>query len=237
MTDSTSTEPLADRLVQSLAENRARLEHLMAQESSRAIHEEFLLAESGTLPDRETRLERARAVSARAWLRHLSASLAEQWQGAPEGLHDKLEQHVMRGTERLEALSLDEEAVLEREGLAGDLQANARRVTLGAYMRLFAEGVGEIASPDGESGPDFGKRVTLVMRREGGRRREVEKEAYEAWSGGDLKGIEDTKATAAPAEVSEIRVIEAAACWSYVRILADSVGEVLDTIAPPASAS
>ena len=233
MTDPAASTPLADRLVQSLAENRTRLEQLMTQESSRAIHEEFLLAESGTLPDRETRLLRARSTSARAWLRHLAASVAEEWTGAPAGLREPLEQHVMRGIERFEALSLEEEAALEREGLSGDPQANTRRVTLGAYMRLFAEGVGEHGSPDGESGPEFGKRVTLVMRREAPRRRQVEKEAFDAWSGSSMKGIEDTKVTAAPPESENIRVVEAAACWSYVRILADSLGEVLDAIPPP----
>ncbi len=43
---------LADRLVRWMADNRTGLDAMMVEEGSRAIHEEFLLAEGGTLPDR-----------------------------------------------------------------------------------------------------------------------------------------------------------------------------------------
>ena len=178
-----------------MVDNRPALEQLMAQEGSRALHEEFLLAESGTLPDPQSRLER--------------------W--------------VATGAERLEALELEEEAAVERAGLSGDAQADARRVTLGAYMRLFAEGIGEIAAPAGLSGPEMGRRVTEVLRRESTFRKRVEKESFEAWTGSPMEGLlEEARVTAAPPEPNVIRILEAAAVWSWVRVLADALGEVLD---------
>jgi hypothetical protein len=225
----TGNEPLAERLVANMVANRPALEQLMAQESSRALHEEFLLAESGTLPDRQSRLTRARTVGARAWLRHLAGSLAAEWRVGPPDLQSRLERWVATGAERLEAMELEEEAAVEREGLSGDAQADARRVTLGAYMRLFAEGVGEIVAPGGLSGPELGRRVTEVMRREAPLRRKVEKEAFEAWTGSPMEGLlEESRTTAAPPEPNVIRVLEAAAVWSWIRVLADALGEVLE---------
>lgn len=72
---------LGARLNEWMAENREQLDQMMAEEGSRAIHEEFMLAESGQLPDRETRIERARGASARAWLRHLGHAIAAVWEG------------------------------------------------------------------------------------------------------------------------------------------------------------
>jgi hypothetical protein len=230
----TST-PLADRLVQHMVDDRPALERLMEQESSRALHEEFLLAESGTLPDREARMQRRRAVGARAWLRHLAAALRAEWDGGPPDLQTRLERHVQSAAERLEALELEEEAALEREGYAGDGDADGRRIQLGAYMRLFAEGVGEIAEPGGRSGPEFGRQVTSVLRRENGRRRVIEKQAFEAWSGSPMEGVlEQARTTAAPVEPDLIRMFEAAGVWSYIRILADALGEVLEGAPQPA---
>lgn len=171
------TAPLAARIMDDMVQNRPRLEKLMEQESSHALHEEFMLAEGGTLPDRHTRLTRARATGARAWLRHLAAALRAGWGGGPPDMQTRLEQHVTGNRDRLEALELEEYAALEREGLSGDAEADARRVTLAAYSRLFAEGVGEIAQPGGVGGPEFGKRVTALLRRDAPRRRDIEKQA------------------------------------------------------------
>ena len=56
----TEAAGLSARLVDHMVGDRAGLEKLMELEGSRALHEEFLLAESGTLPDRQTRLTRVR---------------------------------------------------------------------------------------------------------------------------------------------------------------------------------
>ena len=81
---------LADRLVDWMAANRSSLDELMAQEGSRAIHEEFILAEGGTLPDRSARIARARTASARAWMRHLAQAVAAELPGTPPDLADRL---------------------------------------------------------------------------------------------------------------------------------------------------
>lgn len=225
----TARESLAERLIAYLGAERAALETIMAQESSRALHQEFLLAESGTLPDRNARLERIRAVGARAWLRHLAAALQAEWPDAPNGLQSKLELFVARGGDRLEALELEEAAALEREGISGDADADQRRVTLGAYARLFAEGVGGIAEPDGRSGPEFGREITVIMRREASRRRALGKAAFEAWSGSPMEGVlERARTTAAPPEPDIIRIFEAAGVWSYVQVLCVALGEALE---------
>lgn len=228
------TASLGARLIDDMVQHRPRLEKFMGEESSRAIHEEFLLAEMGTLPDRQARLDRARIVGARAWLRHLAAALRAAWDGGPPDLQQRLERYVMTGAERLEALELEEEAALQLEGLSGDEQADARRVTLASYARLFAEGVGDIAAPGGESAPEFGRRVTTILRRESARRRGIEKQAFEAWSGSPMEGVmEQARVTAAPPEPDTIRMLEAAAVWSYVHVLADAVGEALEAVAQP----
>jgi hypothetical protein len=226
----TSMTPLAERLIAYLGAERGALEDLMAQESSRALHQEFLLAESGTLPDRHARLERIRAVGARAWLRHLAAGLDSEWAAAPAGLQERLEVWLSGNGDRLEALELEEAAALEREGISGDADADQRRVTLGAYVRLFAEGVGEIAEPGGRSGPEFGRQITMIMRREAPQRRAVEKAAFEAWSGSPMEGVlEQARMTAAPPEPGVIRILEAAGVWSYVQLLCIALGEALDS--------
>jgi hypothetical protein len=231
----TTPEPLSERLVQYLADERPALQAIMAQESSRALHEEYLLAEGGTLPDRQARLERIRAVGARAWLRHVAAALQTEWAGAPEGLQARLELWVARNRDRLEALELEESAALERDGISGDVDADRRRVTLGAYVRLFAEGVGEIAAPEGRSGPEFGREITAIMRREAPHRRAVEKAAFEAWSGSPMEGVlEHARLTAAPPEPDTVRMLEAAGVWSYIRALCLALGEALEPAPAPA---
>lgn len=225
----TNSSPLSTRLVDHLIAERESLENLMTQEGSRALHEEFLLAESGELPDRQQRLTRMRAVGARAWLRHLAAALQAEWTDAPAGMQGQLELWVARNGDRLEALEIEEEAALEREGISGDVDADQRRVTLGAYVRLFAEGVGEIASPGGRTGPEFGREINVIMRRDASERRSVEKASFEAWTGSPMEGaLENARMTAAPVEPSVIRMLEAAGVWSYVRTLCIALGESID---------
>jgi len=227
----TRPEPLADRLLNYLGAERAALESIMAQESSRALHQEFLLAEGGTLPDRQARLERIRAVGARAWLRHVAAALQAEWAGAPAGMQGRLELWITRGSDRVEALELEEDAALEREGISGDVDADRRRVTLGAYVRLFAEGVGEIAAPNGRSGPEFGREITTIMRREAPRQRAVEQAAFEAWSGSPMEGVlEQARTTAAAPEPDLVRMLEAAGVWSYISTLCVALGEALEPV-------
>jgi hypothetical protein len=231
----TGAEPLEARLADYLGAERAALESIMAQESSRALHQEFLLAESGTLPDRQARLERIRAVGARAWLRHLAAALQAEWSDAPDGMQGKLELRMARGHDRLEALELEEDAALEREGVSGDVDADRRRVTLGAYVRLFAEGVGDIATPNGRTGPEFGRQIAAIMRREDAQRRAIEKAAFEAWSGSPMEGVLETaRTTAASPEPDIVRVLEAAGVWSYIRVLCMALAAALE---PPTRAA
>lgn len=227
---------LAAAMIKNMVDNRPRLEHLMAQEGSRVLHEEFLEAEMGTLPDRHRRLTNARLAGARAWLRHLAAALRATWDQGPPDLQQQLERQVQGARERLEALELDEHAALEREGLAGDAEADARRVTLGAYMRLFAESLGAVVQPGGDDGPAFGRRFTEALRRQGARRRGIEREAFEAWSGSPMEGVmEGARVSAAPPEPGTVRMLEAAAVWSFIHVTADALGELLD--ASPAGAS
>lgn len=208
----------------------------MEQESSRVLHEEFLEAESGTLPDRHSRITKARLAGARAWLRHLAGALQASWDGGPPDLQAQLERYIQGAQERREAMELEEYAALERDGLSGDADADARRVTLAAYMRLFAEGLGTIAGPYGSSGPDFGRRVTQVMRRESARRKSIERQAFEAWSGSPMEGVlEKARVSAAPPEPDTVRMLEAAAVWSYIHITADAVGESLESLSAEAA--
>jgi hypothetical protein len=221
---------LAAAMMADMVDNRPRLERYMEQESSRVLHEEFLAAEGGTLPDRHARLTGARLAGARAWLRHLAAALRASWDGGPPDLQAQLERWVQGARERVEAAELEEHAALEREGLSGDADADARRVTLGAYMRVFAEGIGAIAVPQ-EGGPAFAARVGAVLRRDAGRRRQVEREAFQAWSGSSMEGVlEQARVSAAPPEPGVVRVLEAAGVWSWIHVTCDAVGESLEQI-------
>jgi hypothetical protein len=150
-------------------------------------------------------------------------------------MQGKLELWMGRGHDRLGALELEEDAALEREGISGDADADRRRVTLGAYVRLFAEGVGEIAAPDGRTGPEFGREITAIMRREAPQRRAVEKAAFEAWSGSPMEGVlEQARTTAAPPEPDIVRIFEAAGVWSYIRVVCVALGEALEPAQPVA---
>ncbi len=223
-----SPEPLSARLLNYLIAECPAREPLTVQEASRALHEEFLRAEGGSLPDRQGRLEQIRAVGVRAWLRHVAAVLQTEWPAAPRGMQGKLELRVARGGDRREALELEEQAALEREGISGDSDADHRRVTLRSYVGLFAEGVGEIASPEGRSGPALGRQITAIMRREAPRRRAVENASLEAWAGSPVEGVlEDAPTTAAPPEADIVRMVAAAGVRSDIRTLCIVLGEAL----------
>jgi hypothetical protein len=222
---------LAARLVDWMAANRDGLDPLMAEEGSRAVHEEFLMAEGGSLPDRADRIERARAASARAWMRHLGRGLAQVWAGADSELPSRLERWTAAHPERLEALVLEEDAVAERRGLSGDPQADRRDVELAAHCRMLAEALAAQADSLGhERPPEFSRRVAAWARSQGARRRRLEDEACSAWSSGSARP--PGAATPAPG-ADELRVREAAAVWAHVRVLAEALEHALG--APPAS--
>jgi hypothetical protein len=224
---------LADRLVVWMAANRPALDELMAQEGSRAIHEEFILAEGGTLPDRPARIARARTASARAWMRHLAHAVAAELPGTPPDMPERLTVWLNGNGERLEALVLEEQAVLERRGASGDPAADQRDAELSATARLFAEGFATLTNPHdggGEPPAQFGRRVAVFSRAAEGRRREVEREAVEAW-GGAAHGPEMTAAHESAPEPDALRVQEAAAVWAYVRTTAEALEATL--AAPP----
>lgn len=222
---------LADALVRWMADNRGGLDALMAEEGSRAIHEEFLLAESGTLPDRVTRIERARGASARAWMRHMSHGLAAVWPGADPELPTAMTRWSSAHPERLEALVLEERAIVERRGASGDPHADIRDADLSGHGRLFAEGLASLSEPLADSSvspPEFARRVAGWARAQEAHRREIEHEARAAWGPGPQPGTEQamSAATGAP-EPEEMRVQEAAAVWAHVRILAEALEHAL----------
>jgi hypothetical protein len=194
-----------------MADRRPALDRLMGEEGSRALHEEFILAEGGALPDPAARLERARGASARAWLRHLAHALEACWAGAPSGLGGRLEAWLAAHPERLEALTLEEAARAERRG-RGDPAADARRAQLDACARHFAEGLGALADPE-EGGPAAGRRLARWRAAHAERARALGAEAERAAGGGEGPGGE--------------RAREAAALWAWVRLLCEGVAETL----------
>lgn len=221
---------LSGRLVRWMADNRAGLDALMAEEGSRAVHEEFLMAEGGTLPDRASRIERARGASARAWMRHLGLALGEVWDEADPGLPEAIQRWSSAHRERLEALVLEERAAAERRGASRDPLADDRDAELAAHCRLFAEGLAAVSgalADSPESPPEFSRRLGEWSRSHEGERRAVESEARAAWGSGPAPGS-DQRMTAAP-EPDEVRVQEAAAVWAHVRTLAEGLEHVLTT--------
>jgi hypothetical protein len=228
-----AAEGLADRLVRWMADNRAELDARMSEEASHALHEEFMLAEGGTLPDRATRIGRARQASARAWMRHLGRALAAEWDGAEPDLAERIERWRAEHRERREALALEEEALAERRGASGDPIADERDGDLAAHCRHFAEALASVSASiveSGESAPGFARRVAAWSRSREGRRREVEGEARAAWSAAPAPGSGGrlSAADAAP-EPEEMRVREAAAVWAHVQVLAEALEHTLQT--------
>ena len=205
---------LGERLVGWMAANREGLDAIMAEEGSRAVHEEFLLAEGGTLPDLRARTERARGASARAWTRHLARAVEAVWGGAEPGLSERVERWSGGKRERLEALVLEERAAAARRGASGDPEADERDAELIAHCRLFAEALASQApSLDDEPPPEFARRVADWARRQEGRRREVERQAAAAWE--PLPGVD------------ALRAREAAAVWAHVRVMAEALEQGL----------
>lgn len=208
-----------------MAEHREELDALMRAEGSRALHEEFLLAEGGVLPDPDERVERARGASIRAWLRHLARALAAEV--GDDTLAERLERRFVR--ERLEELVLEEAAVTERRGRAAP-ETDARREQLVAWMRVFAEGVGEeLALPGG--GPATGRAVAAWWRDNERLAAEVATHAEESWTT-PAGGAQDGNPYGRVPDAR--RVTEAALVWGHVRALADALEAV--TGDPPSRA-
>jgi len=219
---------MATSMVDWMADNREMLDRFMAEEGSRAIHEEFLLAESGSLPDRATRIERARTASARAWLRLLARALESSWPDAPEALATKIEGRGAAAAERREALELEEAAIEERRGASGDPEDDLRRVALRAHARAFAEVVGELTLEEDGAGPALGRRVGARIRADEDRLRVIEAEARTAWSTRDVSEEPETRSmSAAQPDADATRIVEAAAVWAHVRLLTDALAAEL----------
>lgn len=228
-----STAGLADSLVGWMADNRPELDARMAEEASFAIHEEFLLAESGTLPDRSTRIARARQAGARAWLRHLGRGLVAVWPPAEPDLAEQIERWSGAHRERREAFLLEEQAIAERRGASGDPMADERDAELSAHCRYFAEALATLSSAiveSGETPPQFSKRVATWSRSKERWRHEIESQARLAWSAAPHPGAEQALSAAESApEPDAMRVQEAAAVWAHVRVLAGALEHALST--------
>lgn len=224
---------LADALVGWMADHRSELDARMAEEASFAIHEEFMQAEGGTLPDRAARIERARQASARAWMRHLGRGMTAVWPEAEPDLAERIERWAAAHRERREALMLEEQAIAERRGASGDPLADHRDAELAAHCRFFAETLASVSTPiveSGESPPEFSRRVTVWSRAQDAWRREVEAQARAAWGAAPPPGAEHALSAARTAgERDETRIEEAAAVWAHVRVLAEALGHVLTT--------
>jgi hypothetical protein len=150
-----------------LLERRSGWRALVEEEKSRSVHEEFLLAEGGVLPDQAERLDRLRTTLARAWMRHIARGLMEVWPGCPDGLGPNIDTWIASGGERLEALTLDEGQRLQRRGLSGDPVADRRAVDLIAHARFFGEGLGTAMDEAGPGAPAMGQAVANEMRQSG----------------------------------------------------------------------
>ena len=215
-----SREPLSARLVNYLIADRAALAPNMVAECPRALREACVPAEGGSLPDWQGRHERMRAVAVREWLRQAAAGLQTEWPATSQRTQADLEHSVIRGGERREALAL------ERRGMCGDVVAERRRVTLGSYARLFAKGVGGIAFPDARSGPEFGRQITAIMRREAPQRRAVDQDPFEAWAGSPVGGaLQEAHTAAAPPLRHIMRMRGLAGVGSHIRTLCSALGE------------
>ena len=220
------TGSLAERLETWMAHHREGLDELMRSEGSRALHEEFILAEGGMLPDPSERIERARSASIRAWLRHLARAIAAE--RGDEAFPERLEARFV--PERLEQLVLEESALTERRGRS-DPKTDARREQLVAWMRIFGEGVGEeLALPGG--GPATGKLVAKWWRENEHMARDVAANAEAAWTAPAGDAQDGNPYGRVP---DKDRVQEAALVWGHVRALIESL-EVVIGDTPPAEA-
>lgn len=219
------TEGLAERLETWMAGHREALDELMRSEGSRALHEEFILAEGGILPDPAQRIERARSASIRAWLRHLARGLSAE--RGDTTLAERIEARFV--PERLEQLVLEEAAITERRGRS-DPKTDARREQLVAWMRIFGEGVGEeLALPGG--GPGTGKRVAEWWRANEQVARDVAANAEATWTAPTGDAQDGNPYGRVP---DRERVQEAALVWGHVRALIESL-EVVIGDTPPAT--
>lgn len=213
---------LAEGLLGWMAHNRPRLDELMTQEGSRSVHQEFLLAEGGTLPTRVERVARARDASGRAWLRYLGLAFGATWPGAGDDLGGRIETALAGRAERLEAMQIEEAAGLERLGRGGDPEADRRLLELAAQRRMFAEALGEaLADP---APPALGRRVAAWGWEHAERLRVLGAQALAA------SGIEDAHG-GLPPEIEILwerspgvaRSAEAAMMWANMRFLAEAL--------------
>jgi hypothetical protein len=215
---SPAADPLGDRLLAWIAEHPGERDRLLAEEGSRARHEEFLVAEGGMLPSRGERLARAREASGRAWLRLLALAVGDLWPPAA-GRGEQIHRALMAAGERGEALALEEAAWGRRSGVAdpdGDPQVEVRRVQLAAGGRTLAEAIGGTLGPDGPGGPAAGQ-------------------AFAAWAHDhdDLRlRLEDEAAATLTGQDSE-RLAEAAAVAGAVRFWSAALGALLEDPAGP----
>ncbi len=132
-------------------------------------------------------------------MRHLAAGLSETWPGAGPDLPERMKRWNAAHPERLEALTLEELAVLERRGASGDPHADQRDAELAAHGRLFAEMLASVSEPlieSAESPPEFSRRVAVWSRAQEGHRREIEAEARAAWGTGPTPGGDQTMSAA-----------------------------------------
>lgn len=214
-----------------MVEHRPELDKRMSEEGARALHQEFILAEGGILPDAATRMERARAASAKAWMRHLASAIEAGWPSAPAGLADQVCGWLVRGEERLEALQLDEEARSEQRGRAADPNDDRREVELRALGRLFAESIGSICRPGDEGAPVFAKRVGEWQLDHLLRGRELVEETMARTTPDGLSGAE--QATELWERVpADARARAAALLWARVQFLTYAVAASLEAAGP-----
>ncbi|MDH3226315.1 MAG: hypothetical protein OEM67_04405 [Thermoleophilia bacterium] len=217
---------LAGRVTGWMAENREALDGLMTQEGSRAVHEEFIVAEGGVLPTREDRIERARRASTRAWLRHFGHGLAASWEGADPELGDRIETWMTVHGERREALQLDEEVAFEKLGRSGDPERDQRAVELAAQRRYFAEAVASTAEGLGIDPPELSRRVGSWCRENLARLKDLQVEALAA-APGVSDGDTQEMALLWERSPEAARAVEAAMVWANLRFLAEALEHAL----------
>ena len=111
------------------------------------------------------------AASARAWMRHLAQALAAELPGAPPDLPERLTVWMNANGERLEALVLEEQAVLRAaRRLRRPARPTAATPSSRRNARLFAEGcrdAGDAGRRRGRSPAEFGRASRVVARRRG----------------------------------------------------------------------
>ena len=200
-----------DALLAWMIDQTEMREELMEQERSRAVHAEFLEAESGMLPSTAERTERMRDASARAWLRLTARAVEATWPSAAHGIGPEFDAWLGGNVERLEVLEMEEHDRNARRGLSGDPASDDRAAQLRARIRLFGEWAGE-SVPGGEGPAATGRALTAWLDDHSDRLAELQAEAM---------------AGPAPEGVPAERIAERAAMWAHVRLLTEALDAVL----------